>query len=60
MLGCYLYSTLAAGGVYSKPIAILKVVLPKGKVDKEAGWGKPHHKRVLPEGVAYVVTKILE
>ena len=26
----------------------------------DAGWGKPARKRVIPEGVAYVVTKILE
>ena len=33
------YATLAAGGVYSKPMAITKVVLPNGKVDTDAGWG---------------------
>ena len=42
------YSTLAAGGVYSKPMAIRKVVLPGGKVDSEAGWGVPQRKRVDP------------
>jgi penicillin-binding protein 1A len=54
------YATLAAGGVYSRPTAIRKVVLPDGGVDEAAGWGRPERKRVLPEGVAYVVTKILE
>jgi penicillin-binding protein 1A len=54
------YATLSAGGVYSRPMAITKVVLPGGKTDDEAGWGKPARKRVIPEGVAYVVTKILE
>ena len=54
------YATLAAGGIYSQPMAIRKVVLPGGKVDKDAGWGKPKRKRVISDGVAYEVTKILE
>ncbi len=54
------YATLAGRGVYSKPMAIRKVVLPGGRVDTEAGWGVPQRKRVLTEGEAYVVTKILE
>jgi penicillin-binding protein 1A len=54
------YATLAAGGVYSKPMAIRKVVLANGKEDDEAGWGKSKRKRVLTDGVAYEVTKILE
>jgi penicillin-binding protein 1A len=54
------YATLSAGGVYSKPMAISKVILSNGKTDEDAGWGKPARKRVIPEGVAYVVTKILE
>ena len=54
------YATLSAGGVYSRPMAITKVVLPGSKEDKSSGWGKPARKRVIPEGVAYVVTKILE
>ena len=54
------YATLAAGGVYSEPMAIRKVVLPGGVVDTKAGWGKPDRKRVIPDGVAYEVTKILE
>ncbi len=42
------YATLAAGGIYSEPMAIKKVVLPKvGKVDTDAGWGKPKRKRVF-------------
>jgi penicillin-binding protein 1A len=41
-------------------MAIKKVVLPGGKEDTAAGWGKPQRKRVLPEWVAYEVTKILE
>ena len=33
------YATLAAGGIYSEPTAIRKVVLPNGKEDTDAGWG---------------------
>ena len=54
------YATLAAGGIYSEPMAIKKVVLPSGKVDTGAGWGKPKRKRVFTDGVAYEVTKILQ
>jgi penicillin-binding protein 1A len=54
------YTTIAAGGVYSKPMAIRRVVLPNGTVDDQAGWGKPDRKRVITDGVAYEVTKILE
>jgi penicillin-binding protein 1A len=53
------YSTIAAGGVYSKPMAIRKVVLPGGKVDREAGWGVAQRKRVIPDWVASEVTRIL-
>ena len=41
------YATFASGGIYARPTAIRKVVLPGGKVDKTAGWGKPHTKRAL-------------
>ena len=54
------YATLAAGGIYSKPMAIRKVVLPGGKVDKEAGWGVPKRTRVIQDWVAAEVTRILE
>jgi penicillin-binding protein 1A len=54
------YATLAAGGVYSRPLAIKKVVLPNGRVDRGAGWGMSRRKRVLSDGVAYEVTKILQ
>ncbi len=54
------YATIAAGGVYSKPMAIRKVVLPNGAVDDQAGWGTPDRKRVITDGVAYEVTRILE
>ncbi len=54
------YATLAAGGIYSRPMAIRKVVLGNGKVDTDAGWGEPERKRVIMDGVAYTVTQILE
>jgi penicillin-binding protein 1A len=54
------YATLAAGGVYSRPMAIRRVVLPGDRIDNEAGWGTPYRRRVLPENAAYVVTRILE
>jgi len=54
------YATLAAGGVYSEPTTIRKVVLPNGKEDTEAGWGSPRRTRVIPDGVAWKVTQILE
>jgi penicillin-binding protein 1A len=54
------YATLAAGGMYSEPLAITKVVLPDGTVDRSAGWGKPKRERVIEDWVAYEVTKVLE
>ena len=54
------YATIASGGVYSQPMAIRKVVLPSGKVDRGAGWGHPKRKRVFPDGVAYQVARILK
>jgi len=54
------YSTLAAGGIYSKPMAIRKVVLPGGKVDTDAGWGVPQRRRAVPDWVAAEVVRILE
>jgi penicillin-binding protein 1A len=54
------YATLDAGGVYSKPMAITEVRLANGKVDTDAGWGKPQRKRVISDGVASEVTRILQ
>ncbi len=51
------YATLAAGGVYSEPIAIRRVILADGTI--EAGWGEPRRLRVLPDWVAGEVTEIL-
>jgi penicillin-binding protein 1A len=53
------YATFADGGIYAKPTAIRRVILPNGKVDKTAGWGRPQTKRVLSQGVAWKVTQIL-
>jgi len=54
------YATLAARGIYSKPMAITKVILARGQVDTKAGWGKPERKQVISPGVAYEVTRILQ
>ncbi|MGI8974227.1 MAG: transglycosylase domain-containing protein [Gaiella sp.] len=54
------YATLAAGGIYSEPTAIRRVVLPNGKVDTAAGVGRVKRTRVVPDGVAAAVTEILE
>jgi penicillin-binding protein 1A len=54
------YATLAAGGVYSQPMAIRKVELVDGGEDTDAGWGKPRRKRVIADWVADTVTEILE
>jgi penicillin-binding protein 1A len=53
------YATFASGGIYARPTGITKVVLPNGKTDKTAGWGKPDAKRALSEGVAWKVTQVL-
>jgi penicillin-binding protein 1A len=52
------YATLAAGGVYSRPLAIRRVVFPDGKVD--SGWGRPQRTQVIPDWVAATVTHVLE
>jgi penicillin-binding protein 1A len=54
------YATLAARGIYSKPMAIRQVVLANGKVDTDAGWGQPDRHRAISDGVAYEVTQILQ
>ncbi len=53
------YATFADGGIYAKPTAIRKVILPNGNVDKTAGWGTPQTKRAVSAGVAWKVTQIL-
>src|SRR5918995_2637226 len=51
------YATLASGGIRHKVTGIERVVHPDGTVDK---WAKPEGKRVMTDGQAYEVTKILE
>jgi penicillin-binding protein 1A len=51
------YATFPAMGVYAKPRAIAKVILPGGKVDRT--WSKPQTRRVLSDGVAWEVTNVL-
>jgi penicillin-binding protein 1A len=53
------YATFAAMGIYAKPMAITKVILPGNKVDTDSGWGKPQTKRALSEGVAWKVNDVL-
>ncbi len=51
------YATLANGGIHHEPTALARVEFPSGKVDEpdpDAG------ERVLTEGQAYDVTKLLE
>jgi penicillin-binding protein 1A len=52
------YATLAAGGVYSRPLAIRRVVFSGGKTG--GGWGQPQRTRVVPDWVAATVTRVLE
>jgi penicillin-binding protein 1A len=54
------YATLAAGGVYSRPMAIKRVVLADGKVDTQAPWGRAERKRVVPDWLAAKVDDVLE
>ena len=51
------YATLAAGGIRHRPTAIRKVVFPDGKSDQ---LSSPKGKRVLTDGEAFEVTRILE
>ncbi|MFN2472093.1 MAG: transglycosylase domain-containing protein [Gaiellaceae bacterium] len=55
------YATLAAGGIYSEPTAIKRVVLEGGRTpDPDAGWGVPVQRHVIHDWVAAEVTEILE
>jgi penicillin-binding protein 1A len=51
------YATLASGGIHHKPVAIKKVEFPDGKSDN---FGKAEGNRVMTDGQAYEVTKILK
>ena len=50
------YATLASGGIHHNPVAVRKVVFPNGHVDRPE---PPDPERVLPEAVAYEVTRLL-
>jgi penicillin-binding protein 1A len=52
------YATLAAGGVYSRPLAVRRVVFADAKTD--TGWGQVQRTRVIPDWVATTVTRVLE
>jgi penicillin-binding protein 1A len=52
------YATLAAGGVYSRPLAIRRVVFSGGKADDQ--WGAIQRQQVVPDWVAATVTHVLE
>jgi len=52
------YATLAAGGVYSRPLAIRRVVFSGGGAD--ADWGQVQRQQVVPDWVAATVTHVLE
>jgi penicillin-binding protein 1A len=51
------YATLASGGIRRRPTGIERVVHPDGTIDR---LGKPKGKRVMTDGQAYEITKILE
>src|SRR5207253_9369141 len=44
------YATLAAGGIYSMPMAIRKVVLGSGKEATDAVRGRPQRRRASSHG----------
>jgi penicillin-binding protein 1A len=53
------YATFPAMGIYAKPMAITKVILPGGRVDTASGWGKPQAKRAISQAVAWKVNDVL-
>jgi penicillin-binding protein 1A len=53
------YATFPAMGIYAKPMAITKVILPGDHVDTSSGWGKPQAKRAVSQGVAWKVNDVL-
>ena len=50
------YATLAAGGIRRDPVAIQRVVLPGGRVERPK---REKPRRVVSEAVAYEVTRLL-
>jgi penicillin-binding protein 1A len=53
------YATFPAMGIYAKPMAITKVILPGDHVDNDSGWGKPQTKQAVSQGVAWKVNDVL-
>jgi penicillin-binding protein 1A len=51
------YATLAAGGIRRRATGIQRIVFPDGKSER---LGNPKGKRVMTDGQAYEVTKILK
>jgi penicillin-binding protein 1A len=51
------YGTLAAGGVHRKPVAVTKVVLPNGRVERPE---RARPQQILSEPVAWEVTRLLQ
>lgn len=51
------YATLSANGMYAEPIAITRVEMPDGTLDYQAN---PQPRKVVKDGVAYEVTKVLK
>jgi penicillin-binding protein 1A len=50
------YATLANGGVRRRPVAIRRVVFPGGRSERP---GRERPRRVVPDAVAYEVTRLL-
>ncbi len=53
------YAAFPAMGIYAKPMAITKVILPGDHVDTSSDWGKPQTKRALSQAVAWKVNDVL-
>ncbi|MBW3593371.1 MAG: transglycosylase domain-containing protein, partial [Actinobacteria bacterium] len=54
------YATLAAGGLHREPFAIRRVVFANGRVHGNDVWGRSKPTRVLTDGEALAVTRLLE
>lgn len=51
------YATFAGGGMYAEPVAVTRIEGPDGKTDFEI---KPQLRKVISDGIAYEVTKVLK
>ncbi|MGH2972405.1 MAG: transglycosylase domain-containing protein [Gaiellaceae bacterium] len=52
------YATVSDGGVYHQPYAISSVTFPDGHTDNN--WRPSNGRQVIPQAVAYEVTRVLE